>query len=153
MDDTWFFKQYEAKPGEAAPSVAPTSRQRTVTLSVRNHTYLRWKVALHGSKTTDARATALNFRPLDVPPNDSASGTLIRLIQNESLRVNRIEVSSDLSSQATLTLADEQQRHHAWRALAGHTDLSLCIEWSGSDVMEGHAVPTLRVETIRLQQG
>lgn len=155
MADSWFFEQFDSPADEKAETtakapVAQVTRQRVLTLSIRNRTYLHWKVTLHGSKTTDARASSLNLAPLEAAPNDSASCTLVRLIRNEGLRVDRIEVASALSSCATLTLCNDERRSYPWLGLAEHTDLSLCVEWGSSDEMPGHAVPTLRVETIRL---
>ena len=125
-----------------------------VTLSIRNSTFLTWTVTLQGSKTTDARASSLDFAPLIVAPNDDSSCTLVRLISNESLRIDRIEVAATVDSRATLTMHDGSRREHAWRHLSvGGADISLRVQWGPSDAMPGHVAPTLSVETIQLDGG
>jgi hypothetical protein len=150
----WFFEQYETPPPEpSSPPIKHVSRQRVVTLSIRNRTYLPWTVSIHGSKTCDARVKSLGLRPLVVQPNDRSSCTLVRLISNESVRIDRIEVQASISSSATITLLDDERREHAWHHLPANTDVSLCVDWGPSDSMSGHVAPLLAVETIHLEGG
>ena len=84
----------QAPAPRGSPIRTPQHRPRTITLSVRNRTFHRWRVHVHGSKTTDARLSSLSFEPMTVEPNDDTSCTVVRLIQNEGLRINRVEAST-----------------------------------------------------------